>query len=83
MLQLAPGKLSAFNLAPVPQSDSDRKRVFFHLLTTEGTELSSSFEMIQRNGQWKPVLAMGWRNPKDSSSFFTSAMFGPTIDLDR
>jgi len=83
MLQLAPGKLSAFNLAPIPQSDSDRKRVFFHLLTTEGTELSSSFEMIQRDGQWKPVLAMGWHNPKDSSSFFTSAMFGPTIDLDR
>jgi hypothetical protein len=83
MLQRAPGKLAAFSLAPIAQTDSDRTRVFFHLLTTEGTDIASSFEMIQLEGQWKPVLAMGWRYPKDASSFFTSPVFGPTIDLQQ
>jgi len=83
MLQHAPGKVSAFNLAPIAPSDTDRTRVFFHLLTTEGDQISSSFEMVQLEGQWKPVLAMGWHYPKDPSSFFTSPMFGPTIDLER
>jgi len=83
MLQRAPSKVSAFNLAPIAPSDTDRTRVFFHLLTTEGDKISSSFEMIQLEGQWKPVLAMGWHYPKDPSSFFTSPMFGPTIDLER
>jgi len=83
MLQRAPNKLSAFNLAPVAQNATERTRVFFHMLTTEGTEIPSSFEMIQSEGQWKPVLSMGWRFPKESSSFFTSPVFGPAIDLDR
>lgn len=83
MLQRATGKLAAFSLAPIAPNDSYRTRIFFHLLTTTGTEISSSFEMIQLEGQWKPVLAMGWRYPKDSSSFFTSPVFGPTIDLQQ
>ena len=83
MLQRAPNKLSAFNLAPTPPGAADRTRVFFHILTTEGTELASSFEMIQSDGQWKPVLSMGWRFPKEPSSFFTTPVFGPAIDLDR
>jgi hypothetical protein len=53
------------------------------LKRTEGTDITSSFEMLQLEGQWKPVLAMGWRYPKDSSSFFTSPVFGPTIDLQQ
>ena len=83
MLQRATGKLAAFSLAPIAPNDSYRTRIFFHLLTITGTEISSSFEMIQLEGQWKPVLAMGWRYPKDSSSFFTSPVFGPTIDLQQ
>ena len=83
MLERAPSKVAAFSLAPTAQGESDRTRVFFHLLTTEGTEITSNFEMVQLEGQWKPVLAMGWRYPKDPSSFFTSAMFGPAIDLEQ
>jgi RNA polymerase sigma factor (sigma-70 family) len=83
MLKRAPAKLSAFNLAPIPQNTEDRTRVFFHLLTTEGTDIASSFEMVQLEGQWKPVLSLGWRYPKESSSFFTSPVFGPAIDLGR
>jgi len=83
MLQRAPNKLSAFTLAPIAQGDTERTRVFFHMLTAEGTDIASNFEMIQLAGQWKPVLSMGWRFPKESSSFFTSPVFGPAIDLDR
>jgi hypothetical protein len=39
--------------------------------------------MAQLEGQWKPVLTLGWRYPNEPSSFFTSAVFGPAIDLDR
>jgi len=83
MLQRAADRLSAFNLAPIPQGAADKTRLFFHVLTTDGEDIASSFEMIQTQGQWKPLLSMGWRYPKESSSFFTSAMFGPSIDLGR
>jgi hypothetical protein len=83
MLQRAPTKLSAFNLAPVSETATNRTRVFFQILTAKGTQTSSSFEMVQLEDQWKPVIHLGWRFPKDASSFFTSAMFGPEIDLDR
>ena len=53
------------------------------MLTTEGTQMSSSFAMVQLDGQWKPILAMGWHYPRDLSPFFASPMFGPTIDLER
>jgi hypothetical protein len=81
MLQRAPSKLSAFNLAPLAQSATERTRVFFHMLTAEGAETASSFEMIQLEGQWKPVISIGWHYPKEASSFFTSPVFGPAIDL--
>jgi RNA polymerase sigma factor (sigma-70 family) len=83
MLERAPTKLSAFNLAPIPQSAEDRTRVFFHMLTPEGSDITSSFEMVQLEGQWKPILSLGWRFPKEPSSFFTSPVFGPAIDLER
>ena len=47
---------------------------------TQGRDITSSFEILQLEGQWKPVLPMGRRYPEDSSSFFTSPVFGPTID---
>ena len=82
MLQHAPNKFTAFNLAPVAKTDnSGRTRVFFRTLTSEG-ETPSSFEMIQEDGRWKPVVSMGW-HPQAPSSFFTSPVFGPSIDLER
>ena len=83
MLQRAPNKLTAFDLPPIANTDRQRMRVFFRTLTSEGEELPSNFEMIQEDGRWKPVLSMGWRNPKAPSSFFTSPVFGPAIDLER
>ena len=84
MLQRAPNKLTAFSLAPVQTDEqTERTRVFFHTITGEGTEVPSSLEMIRLDGRWKPVLSMGWRFPKESSSFYTTAVFGPAIDLER
>jgi len=83
MLQRASKKLSAFNLAPQSQSETERTRVFFHMLTPDGADVPSNFEMIRVDGQWKPVLTMGWRYPKEASSFYTTPVFGPSIDLER
>jgi RNA polymerase sigma factor (sigma-70 family) len=84
MLLRAPNKVTAFSLAPVGKSDeSERTRVFFHTLTGDGTDVASSFEMVRSDGRWKPVLSMGWRYPKEPSSFYTSPVFGPAIDLER
>jgi hypothetical protein len=83
MLQRAPTKLSGFNLTPVSENATNRTRVFFQMLTANGTQNSSSFEMVQLEDQWKPVIHLGWRSSTDASSFFTSAMFGPEIDLGR
>jgi hypothetical protein len=67
----------------VSETATNRTRVFFQILTPKGTQTSSSFEMVQLEDQWKPVIQMGWRYAKDASSFFTTAMFGPEIDLGR
>ena len=83
MLQRAPTKLSGFDFAPVSENATNSTRVFFQVLTANGTQTSSSFEMVQLESQWKPVIHLGWRSYKDASSFFTSAMFGPEIDLGR
>lgn len=82
MLQRAPQRIAAYNLAPVAEDATERTRVFFQLQTATGEKVDSSFEMRQENGQWKPVLSMGWRNPGDRESFSTSPVFGPKVDLD-
>jgi RNA polymerase sigma factor (sigma-70 family) len=83
MLHRAPGMIAAFNFAPAPEDSADRTRVFFRTMTTDGTPVDSSFEMAQVDGQWKPVLKLGWFGSSPSSPFSTSPVFGPKIDLER
>ncbi len=37
--------------------------------------------MIRVDGAWKPVPSMRWLRPDDATSFVTSPVFGPSIDL--
>ena len=83
MLRRAPAKISAFNLEPPSEDASDRKRVVFQTLTTNGDTVDSNFEMRKIDGQWKPVLKMGWMKIGNSYQFFTSPVFGPKIDLEK
>jgi RNA polymerase sigma factor (sigma-70 family) len=82
MLQKAPGKLAAFRLGSLVDRNDDRKRVFFSTRAGDGTQFDSNFEMIYTDGQWKPVLSMGWVDRGNSSGFFTTPVFGPQIDLE-
>jgi hypothetical protein len=52
-----------------------------NLQMNDGNEASSNFEMAKVDGHWKPVLTMGWQFPKGSSTFLTSPVFGPALDL--
>jgi RNA polymerase sigma factor (sigma-70 family) len=82
MLQRAPNKLEAFRLSSIADVGEDRKRVFFSTRTPGGEQIDSSFEMAYADGAWKPVLSMRWLDPQNSSSFATSPVFGPQIDLE-
>jgi hypothetical protein len=42
----------------------------------------SSFDMAYTDGAWRPVLSLRWLDRKNSSSFATSPVFGPQIDLE-
>jgi RNA polymerase sigma factor (sigma-70 family) len=82
MLARAPAKISAFDLDPPSEDGTDRTHVFFQTLTTNGDTVDSNFEMKKIDGQWKPVLKMGWRKVGNSYRFATSPVFGPKIDLE-
>jgi RNA polymerase sigma factor (sigma-70 family) len=82
MLQRAPQKISAFNLAPVPDDATERARVFFQTRLNDGTPIQSNFEMAQVEGQWKPVMGIGWAKYGTTSQFRTTPVFGPEIDLE-
>jgi hypothetical protein len=83
MLQRAPNKLAGFRISSMADNGQDRKRVFFNTRTTDGTQIDSNFEMIHADGQWKPILSMRWLDRGNSSSFATSPVFGPQIDLEQ
>lgn len=83
MLQRAPGKIAGFSFAPAPQDSADRTRVFFRTMMPDGTPVDSSFEMAQVDGQWKPVLRMGWFGSSPAAPFTTTPVFGPKIDLEN
>ena len=82
MLQRAPNKVTAFRLSSMADSAEDRKRVFFSTRTSDGAQIDSSFDMAYTDGAWRPVLSMRWLDRKNSSSFATSPVFGPKIDLE-
>jgi RNA polymerase sigma factor (sigma-70 family) len=82
MLQRAPNKLAAFRLSSVADAGEERKRVYFSARTGNGTQIDSSLDMAFTDGGWKPVLSMRWLDRKNSSSFATSPVFGPEIDLE-
>jgi RNA polymerase sigma factor (sigma-70 family) len=82
MLQRAPKKVAAFRLSSTADSGEDRKRVFFSTQTSDGTQIDSSFDMAYTDGAWRPVLSLRWLDRKNSSSFATSPVFGPQIDLE-
>ena len=82
MLQRAPNKVTAFRLSSMVDSGEDRKRVFFSTRTSDGAQIDSSFDMAYTDGAWRPVLSMRWLDRKNSSSFATSPVFGPKIDLE-
>lgn len=79
MLQRVPQRISGFELAPIEDNSIERTRVFFQTRLTDGTPRSSSFEMAKIDGQWRPVIRMGWDR---ASQFSTSAIFGPSVDLE-
>jgi hypothetical protein len=83
MLRRAPAKISAYNLEPPSEDGRDQTRVSFQTITTNGDTVDSSFEMRKIDGQWKPVLKMGWRQIGNSYQFATSPVFGPKIDLEN
>ena len=82
MLQRAPNKVTAFRLSSMVDSGEERKRVFFSTRTSDGAQIDSSFDMAYTDGAWRPVLSMRWLDRKNSSSFVTSPVFGPKIDLE-
>ena len=82
MLKRAPNKLAAFRLGSIADAGEERKRVYFSTRTTDGTQIDSNFEMAYADGAWQPVLSMRWLDRKNSSSFATSPVFGPEIDLE-
>jgi hypothetical protein len=82
MLQRAPNKVTAFRVSSMTDSGEDRKRIFFSTRTSTGTQIDSSFDMAYSDGTWRPVLSMRWLDGKNSSSFATSPVFGPKIDLE-
>lgn len=81
MLQRAPERMSAFRLSSVTDASSDRKRVAFSTLTSDGAQIDSNFDMVLAQDEWKPVLRMGWRTFENQTVFATSPVFGPEIDL--
>ena len=82
MLQRAPNKVTAFRLSSMVDGGEDRKRVFFSTRTSDGTQIDSNFDMAYTDGAWRPVLSMRWLDRKNTSSFATSPVFGPKIDLE-
>ena len=82
MLQRAPNKVTAFRLSSTVDIGEDRKRVFFITRKNDGAQIDSSFDKAYTDGAWRPVLSMRWLDRKNSSSFATSPVFGPKIDLE-
>jgi hypothetical protein len=80
LLQRAPERFTAYNLTPGLDEATGRTRVFFQMQTASGEVIDSNFEMIQVDGEWKPVLGMRWIG--GGHQFATTPVFGPWIDLD-
>jgi RNA polymerase sigma factor (sigma-70 family) len=83
MIRRGSRKIAGFELASPSEDGSDQIRLHFQTLTTNNDAVISRLEMRKTEGEWKPVLRMGWKKFGNSYDEFTTfPVFGPKIDLE-
>lgn len=81
LMKRVQGSLQSFRVSRVLGAGDDSRRVFFDTQAGGNDASDSNLEMRLVDGRWKPTLKLGWQKVGDEEVFFTSAVFGPKIDL--
>ena len=81
LMKRVQGSLQSFRVSRVLEAGDDSRRVFFDTQAGGQEASDSNLEMRLVDGRWKPTLRLGWQKVGEKEVFFTSAVFGPKIDL--